>query len=48
MEESSRHTIPPSREGFRYEDVILISLHGKPGVWDWIGKSTLSDLEVIF
>ena len=23
MEESSRHTIPPSREGFRYEDVTL-------------------------
>jgi len=25
---------PPSREGFRYEDVTLTSLHGKPGVWD--------------
>jgi len=48
MEESSRHTIPPLREGFRYEDVTLISLHSKPGVWDWIGKSTLSDLDVMF
>jgi len=23
MEESSRHTIPPSREGFRYEDMTF-------------------------